>query len=387
MAVRYSPPGYASTSVRSPRNPTAPWRHLDVVLLASVLCLAGTGILMVYSSTRQRQLASGLDPQEYLKRQALFVVLGLAVMAVCILVDYRTILVAAPALFVAALLLLLLVLTPLGTTTRGAQAWFQLGPFNFQPSELAKVVVIIALGAYLSLHRGDIDTTQILGALGMAAIPLTLIYLQNDMGTGMVFVAVIMGTLLVAGAKPRHIAALTALGVLGVVAVFQLGMLKEYQLDRLAAFLDPAGEPERSSYNLRQSQIAIAAGGLTGKGVFQGTQTNLSFVPEQHTDFIFTAVGEELGFIGATTLLSLLGLVVWRTWRAATLAKDQFGSLLCVGVLSMLLFQIFENIGMTMGITPIVGIPLPFVSYGGSAMLACFAAVGLVLNVHMRRYS
>lgn len=387
MAVRYSPPRYAGTASRASRNPTAPWRNLDLVLLASVLCLAGTGILMVYSSTRQRQLASGLDPQEYLKRQALFVVLGLAVMAVCILVDYRSILVAAPALFVGAVLSLLLVLTPLGTTTRGAQAWFQMGSFNFQPSEMAKVAVIIALGGYLALHRGDIDTPQILGALGIAVIPLVLIYLQNDMGTGMVFVAVLMGMLLVAGAKPRHIAALTALGVMAVVAVFQLGIVKEYQLDRLAAFLDPAGEPERSSYNLRQSQIAIAAGGMTGKGVFQGTQTNLSFVPEQHTDFIFTAVGEELGFIGASTLLSLLGLVMWRTWRAAGLAKDQFGSLLCVGVLSMLLFQIFENIGMTMGITPIVGIPLPFVSYGGSAMLASFAAIGLVLNVHMRRYS
>ncbi len=387
MAVRYAPPRYSGTSVRSPRNPTAPWRHIDVVLLASVLCLAGTGILMVYSSTRQRQLASGLDPQEYLKRQALFVVVGLAVMAVCILVDYRTMMVAAPALFVGACFLLLLVLTPLGSTTRGAQAWFQLGPFNFQPSEIAKVAAILALAAYLSLHRGDIETPQILFTLGMAAVPLLFIYLQNDMGTGMVFIAVLMGMLLVAGAKPRHIAALTALGVMAVVAVFQLGIVKEYQLDRLAAFLDPAGEPERSSYNLRQSQIAIAAGGLTGKGVFQGTQTNLSFVPEQHTDFIFTAVGEELGFIGATTLLALLGLVMWRTWRAAALAKDQFGSLICVGVLSMLLFQIFENIGMTMGITPIVGIPLPFVSYGGSAMIACFAAVGLVLNVHMRRYS
>jgi rod shape determining protein RodA len=388
MAVGYSPPRYAGTSgARSARNPATPWRRLDVVLIASVLCLAGTGILMVYSSTRQQQLASGLDPQEYLRRQALFVVVGLAAMAVCVLVDYRTILVAAPALMAAAMLSLLVVLTPLGSSARGAQAWFALGPFNLQPSELAKVVVIIALAAYLSMHRGDIETPQILFTLGIVAVPLLLLYLQNDMGTGMVFVAVLMGVLLVAGAKPRHIAALTALGVMGVVAIFQLGIVKEYQLDRLAAFLDPAGEPERSSYNLRQSQIAIAAGGLTGRGVFQGTQTNLSFVPEQHTDFIFTAVGEELGFVGATTLLALLGLVMWRTWRAAALAKDQFGSLLCVGVLSMLLFQTFENIGMTMGITPIVGIPLPFVSYGGSALVACFAAVGLVLNVHMRHYS
>ncbi len=374
-------------ALRVARRTEAPWRRIDVVLLASVLCLAGTGLLMVYSSTRQRQLAAGLDPQHYLKRQVLYVVLGLAVMALTALVDYRSLMAAAPALMVGTVLALLLVLTPLGSSARGAQAWFQIGAFNLQPSEMAKLVLIVALGAYLSMHRGEVGTPQILGALGMVAVPLLLMYLQNDMGTGMVFVAVLMGVLLVAGARPRHIAALTALGVLGIVAIFQLGIVKEYQLDRLAAFLDPAGEPERSSYNLRQSQIAIAAGGLTGKGVFEGTQTNLSFVPEQHTDFIFTAVGEELGFVGATTLLALLGLVLWRTWRAAIMAKDQFGTLICVGVLSMLLFQIFENIGMTMGITPIVGIPLPFVSYGGSAMLACCGAVGLVLNVHMRRYS
>jgi rod shape determining protein RodA len=180
---------------------------------------------------------------------------------------------------------------------------------------------------------------------------------------------------------------LTLLGLIGVVAVLQLGILKTYQIDRLTAFMDPAGDPQRSAYNLRQSQIAIAAGGMTGKGVFKGTQTNLSFVPEQHTDFIFTAVGEELGFVGATTLLALFAIVLWRTWRAAALAKDEFGTLICVGVLAMLLFQIFENVGMTMGITPIAGIPLPFVSYGGSAMLSCFAGVGLVLNVAMRRYA
>jgi rod shape determining protein RodA len=216
---------------------------------------------------------------------------------------------------------------------------------------------------------------------------MLLIYRQPDLGTDMVFVAVLMALLLVAGAKPRHIIALTLLGLIGVVAVLQLGILKTYQIDRLTAFMDPAGDPQRSAYNLRQSQIAIAAGGMTGKGVFKGTQTNLSFVPEQHTDFIFTAVGEELGFVGATTLLALFAIVLWRTWRAAALAKDEFGTLICVGVLAMLLFQIFENVGMTMGITPIAGIPLPFVSYGGSAMLSCFAGVGLVLNVAMRRYA
>ncbi|MDQ4096592.1 MAG: rod shape-determining protein RodA, partial [Actinomycetota bacterium] len=363
-------------AVRSVRGPLAAFRQLDLVLLASVLCLCAIGVLMVYSSTRQKQIAAGLDPRNYLKRQALFIVLGLLVMVITLLVDYRALRDIAPVLWVGLLVVLVAVLTPLGASTRGAHAWFPLGPFSVEPSEIAKIVVIIVAAAYLSVHRGQLDTPQIITTLGLAAVPMILIYLQPDLGTGMVFVAVLMGMLLVAGARPRHIAALTALGVVGLVLVFQLGILKSYQLDRLSAFLDPAGDTQRSAYNLRQSQIAIAAGGVTGKGVFQGTQTNLSFVPEQHTDFIFTAVGEELGFVGASTLLALFGLVLWRTWRAAGLAKDEFGTLLCVGVLAMLLFQIFENVGMTMGLTPITGIPLPFVSYGGSSMLACFAAVG-----------
>ncbi|MGH9279536.1 MAG: rod shape-determining protein RodA [Acidimicrobiales bacterium] len=366
---------------------TGLWRRIDVVLVASVLCLVGVGLLMIYSSTRQKQLAAGLDPQNFLKRQALFLVIGVVVMLAATLIDYRELRDVAPIIWVGTVIVLLGVFTPLGSTTRGTQAWYQVGPFNFEPSEVAKIAVIVVLAAFLSAHRGALETPQIGFALAIAAIPMAIIYLQPDLGTCLVFVAVLMGMFLVAGARPRHIAALTAVGVIAVVAVFQLGILKSYQLDRLSAFLDPAGDPQRSAYNLRQSQIAIAAGGVTGRGVFQGTQTNLSFVPEQHTDFIFTAVGEELGFIGASTLLALFGLVLWRTWRAASLARDEFGTLICVGVLAMLVFQVFENVGMTMGITPITGIPLPFVSYGGSSMVACFLGIGLVLNVHMRRYS
>ncbi len=382
VGARYSP-----SAGRASRNAASPLRHIDFVLVASLVCLTGIGLLMVYSSTRQKQLAAGLDPQNYLKRQLLFIVLGFIVMAFFVAVDYRVLRDIAPVIWIGVLIVLLAVLTPLGSSTRGTQAWFQFGPFNLEPSEVAKVGLIIVLSAYLSVHRGALETPQILTVLGLAGLPMILIYRQPDLGTDLVFVAVLMGLLLVAGARPRHIAALTLLGVLGVVAVFQLGILKQYQLERLSAFLDPAGDTQRSAYNLRQSQIAIAAGGLTGKGVFRGTQTNLSFVPEQHTDFIFTAVGEELGFVGASTLLTLFGLVLWRTWRTATLAKDHFGTLICVGIIAMLLFQVFENVGMTMGITPITGIPLPFVSYGGSALLSCFAGMGLVLNVHMRRYS
>jgi rod shape determining protein RodA len=369
------------------RTPAAAWRHVDLLMVAATIGILAISLLMIYSSTRQRQIQAGLDPAFFLKRQALFVVVGLVALVLVTLVDYETIRNAVPALYGGALFVLLLVLTPLGTERRGTQAWFQVGPYQFEPSEVAKLVLIVTLAAYCANHRGDLDTTRLVTALALASGPLLLIYLQPDVGTAMVFVAILMGVLLVGGATGRQIGVLTLLGLTAIVGILQLGVLKDYQRDRLAAFLDPKEDVQRSAYNLNQSKIAIAAGGFGGRGLFQGTQTNLSFVPEQHTDFIFTAVGEELGFIGGFTLLCLFGLVMWRTWRTAAEAKDEFGRLLCVGVLSMLVFQVFENVGMTMGITPIAGIPLPLMSYGGSATVASLMAVGLVLNVHMRRFS
>jgi rod shape determining protein RodA len=373
--------------MQAPRNPAAPWRHLDLTLLLSTLGIAFIGVLMVYSSTRSKQETAGLDPAFFLKRQAVYLALGLVAMAVAALVDYRRIRDFVPILYGGAVLLLLLVISPVGTSRRGTQAWFQLGSFQFQPSEASKVVLIVALAAILAGARGSLDTNGLLIALAVALVPMALILVQPDLGTSMVFAAVVIAVLLVAGTQPRHMALLALLGLSAIVMVVQLGLLKDFQRDRLTAFLDPQSDTQRSSYNLRQSQIAIAAGGVAGRGLFQGTQTNLSFVPEQHTDFIFTAVGEELGFIGGVSLLAFFGVMMWRIWRAAVLARDQFGRLVCVGVLAMLVFQIFENVGMTMGITPITGIPLPFMSYGGSAMIASFVGIGLVLNVHMRRFS
>jgi rod shape determining protein RodA len=293
----------------------------------------------------------------------------------------------APFAFLGTVLLLVLVLSPLGSSTRGAQAWFQFGSFQFEPSEWAKLALIVCVAAYCATHRGDLDGRRLLAVIGLSAVPMALIYLQPDLGTDLVFGGILIGVLVVAGARPRHIAALVLIAIVGMVAVVQLGVLKQYQVDRLTAFANPTNDPQRSAYNQAQAKIAISSGGMLGKGLFKGTQTNLSFVPEQQTDFIFTVVGEELGFVGAFTLLALFAVVVWRTWRTATLARDLFGTLLCVGVLAMFVFQIFENVGMTMGIMPITGIPLPFMSYGGSSTVANFAAVGLVLNVHMRRFA
>jgi rod shape determining protein RodA len=214
--------------------------------------------------------------------------------------------------------------------------------------------------------------------------------LQPDLGTALVLVAIAAGILLVGGVQMKHLAALAVVGVLFTGFVLNSDMLEQYQRDRLTTFLNQDGDSaagQRERYNLDQSKIAIGAGGTFGAGLFHGSQTRLNNVPEQHTDFIFTAVGEELGFVGAGTLLALFAIVIWRIWRIAQLARDDFGSLVCVGVMAMLLFQIFENVGMTMGIMPITGIPLPLVSYGGSSTLATFASLGLVLNVHARRFS
>jgi rod shape determining protein RodA len=370
-------------------NPASPWRHLDLVLVGCIAAIAAIGTLMVYSATRGPGGGVPYDAS-FAKRQALFVCIGFGVLAVTTLVDYRRIRDFALPAYVACCLLLALVVSPLGSKRNGAQAWFQLGPFQLQPSEMTKIAVIVALSALVSQFRDELDLRRLGAALLVAGIPLGLIMLQPDLGTALVLVAIVAGILLVGGVQMKHLAALTVVGVLFSGWVLTSDRLEDYQVARLTTFLNQDGDAaagQRERYNLDQSKIAIGAGGTFGAGLFHGSQTRLNNVPEQHTDFIFTAVGEELGFVGAGTLLSLFAIVIWRIWRTAQLARDDFGALVCVGVMAMLLFQIFENVGMTMGIMPITGIPLPLVSYGGSSTLATFAALGLVLNVHARRFS
>lgn len=367
------------------RNPAAPWRHVDLLLLGSVGLIAIIGALMVFSSTR----GTSNEPANtaVLQRHLSFVAAGMTVMALTTMADYRRFRDWAPIFYGAVCVLLLGVISPFGTEVNGAQAWFQMGPFQLQPSEFSKIAVIIGL-ASLGAHFGaDIDLRRLAVLLAVPGIPLFLIMLQPDPGTAMVFVAITMGVLLVAGVRAKHIAGLTLLGLTAVVGLLSSGLLADYQKDRLTVFLNPAAGLQAEAYNLNQSKIAIGSGGVLGKGLFNGTQTQLDIVPEQHTDFIFTAVGEELGFLGAATLLVLFAVVGWRIWRIAQLSRDHFGVLLCVGVLSMLAFQIFQNAGMTMGIMPITGIPLPYVSYGGSSTIALFAGLGLVQSVHMRRFT
>jgi rod shape determining protein RodA len=363
-----------------------PLRHLDPVLLVAVLALGIVGLVTIYSATHASLVAQRIDPGFYLKKQLTFVTLGIVVILVAASFDYRFAKVYAGIVYVASLALLVLVRTPLGTTIRGSQRWFQLFGFQLAPSEFAKLALVAMLAAFLSeLRSSDLSLRDLYRATAIAASPGLLVFLQPDLGTSIVMVAILVGILVVAGARPRHLGVLALTAVVLFFGTLQLGLVKDYQIARLTAFFDPQNDPQRSDYNRNQAEIAIGSGGLFGRGYLKGTQTNLDFVPEQHTDFIFTVVGEEFGFVGAIFVLMLFALLIWRAVRIALLAKDPFGTYLAAGIASMLAIQVFVNVGMTLGIMPITGIPLPFVSYGGSSFLTNCAAVGLLLNVHMRR--
>jgi rod shape determining protein RodA len=340
---------------------------------------------MIYSTTHLRVPG---DPYYFVKRQAMFAAIGLVVMVVFLIVDYHRLRDLALVFYGATVLMLVAVLAPLGSNIKGHQAWFQLpGGFTIQPSELAKFGLIVALAGYCNHYRGELDAWRLMVIVAFVGVPIGLVLLQPDLGTVMVFAVIVVMVLAMAGVSGKQLVILGLLAITGVYAVVGLGLLKQYQLDRLTTFIDPkSGDASSTSYNQSQSQAAIANGRVEGEGLLHGSQTQGGFVPEQHTDFIFTAVGEELGFVGCALLLSLFAMVMWRTWRTARLSRDFFGALVAAGVLAMLAFQMFENVGMTMGIMPVTGIPLPFMSYGGSSLIAGYACIGLVANVSMRRF-
>jgi len=365
-----------------------PIRHLDPVLLVATAALAIVGLLMVYSSTRTALNALGLDPGVYVKKQAVFLALGVVVVLLMTAFDYRFLKVYAGIIYVASLALLVLVRTPIGSTVRGSQRWFSLFGFQFAPSEVTKLAVIVMLAALLSeLRSRELSLSDVYRATAIAALPALLVFLQPDLGTSIVIASVLVGVLVVAGARARQLGVLALMAVVLILGAFQLGLVKDYQIARLTGFFDPQNDPQRTDWNRHQAEIAIGSGGLTGRGYLKGPQTNLDFVPEQHTDFIFTVVGEEFGFVGAIGVLLLFGVLIWRAFRIALLSKDPFGTYVAAGIASMFAIQIFVSVGMTIGIMPITGIPLPFVSYGGSSLLTNCVAVGMLLNVHMRRFT
>jgi len=362
-------------------------RRVDTVLVASVLALTALGALLVWSATRHRLAAAGLDPQAVLERHLLNLTIGLLIGLVTALVDHRMLRAYAPIGYAASCAGLLAVLI-FGATIHGAHSWIVLGGgFQIQPSEFAKVGLVVSMAMLLSERRdgeGVPRGSDVALVLALAAVPLGLVLLQPDVGTAMVLAFVILGVLVVSGASARWVVGLLVAGGLAAVLAVQIGVLEDYQVERFTSFANPAADADGAGYATRQARIAIGSGGLFGKGLFEGGQTSGAFVPEQETDFIFSVAGEEFGLLGGGLIIVLLGLVLWRGLTIATRAPDLFGRLAATGVVVWFAFQSFVNIGMTLGITPVTGLPLPFVSYGGSAMFANLMAVGLLLNVHSR---
>jgi len=364
----------------------SPVRHVDLPLVAAAVGLSVLGLLMIYSSTHRSAAEFGADPGLYLKKQIVFLILGIVGMVVAFVIDIGLAQAYAPIFYLGAVALLLLVRTPIGSSALGAQRWFQVAGFQFSPSLFSRLAVAGMLAAVLADMKGEITLPDVWRVVSLAAIPMFLVFIQPDIGTTIILATIMVAQLVVAGTRVRYLVVLALAALVAIVGAFQLHIIKQYQIERLTGFLDSTQTSQTASYNLQQSEIAIGAGGITGTGYLKGSQTNLDFVPEQHTDFIFTVVGEELGFAGAALLLVLFAILLWRTYRIAAQARDPFGTYLAAGIAAMFAIQMFVNVGMTMGIMPITGIPLPFVSYGGSALIADFIAIGLLLNIRARRF-
>ncbi|MEP6623778.1 MAG: rod shape-determining protein RodA [Acidimicrobiia bacterium] len=373
-------------SERRERFLSSPVRHLDPLLFGSAALLAALGTLMIYASTRHRLEIQHVDPLYFVKRQVIAIVVGVVVMVGLMLIDYRR-LRELSLIGYGATVLMLIVVLKFGVSVKGAQARFDIGAFQMQPGEFAKIFLTLVLAAYCTIHREEMNARRLVIALAICALPMGLIMLQPDLGTDVVLMAMAFTILLMAGTKARHLVVLLLLAMTLAVVAVDAGVLDQYQLDRLTQFDNNGADTQGAGYNQDQAVTAVGTGGLTGQGLFGGSQTIGAHVPEQHTDFIFTVVGEELGFVGGAFVLGLFAVIVWRTSRAARLAQDPFGMLVCMGVLAMFVAQVFENVGMATGIMPVTGIPLPFMSYGGSSVIVSFASIGLVGNVRMRRFS
>lgn len=354
------------------------WRDLDLVLVATTAALIAFGFVVLASAT-----AGAGDPRPYLQARALHLTLGVAALGLTVLVGYHRLCALWRWLYLLTLALLVAVMV-VGDVRLGAQRWISLGPLGaFQPSELAKVTLILTLARHLDGRKPPETLWGLAPYLLHVALPGLLIVQQPDMGTGMVLVAIAAGMLFLAGVRLRVLAGLAGLGLMGFP--FLWSFLHDYQRRRLLVFLNPDIDPLGAGYALNQAKIAVGSGQLWGKGLFAGTQNLLRFIPEQHTDFIFTVVGEELGFVGAAVLLALFLVWLWRALAIAAAAPDRLGRLVAGGVAVMVLCHVVVNVGMTVGLMPITGIPLPFLSYGGSALLSLCTATGLLLNIGMGR--
>ena len=371
------------------RNRQSLVKGFDPVLTAVVGLLLFIGTLLVWAATRDWYTRNGLDGQYYLKRHIINIMIGLILAYGTTVIDYRLLRAYTPLLWGAGVLGLTIVLIPgLGSEINGARAWIALpGGFQIQPAELAKISIIIGMSMILSERTHDSDgpsSKDVLQALVIAAIPVLLIIMQPDMGTILIISAAVVTIIAVSGSPARWVAGLLLIAVLGGFVAVKAGVISDYQINRLQTFVDPNADTQGAGYQLRQARITVGSGGFIGTGLFNGPQTNGRFVPEQQTDFIFTVAGEELGFLGSGAILILYLILLMRAFSIARRTNDPFGRLVCTGVIAWFAFQIFENIGMTMGLMPMTGVPLPFISYGGSSMFATLIGVGLLQNVHAR---
>jgi rod shape determining protein RodA len=357
----------------------------DLMLVIPYLLLSAMGLVMIYTASAPRLEEAGVSPTRELEQQAAFVLVGFAAFAIVSVISLSVVRPWVPALYLGSVVTLVLVLSPLGSAVKGAQRWIQLGPIRFQPSEIAKLAVILGLAMLLSAAARPMRWDRVARAVLIVVVPAVLIFLQPDLGTMLTFGFIAGVMIFIAGATWRQMAALLVAGLVTTVAVFQAGVIKTYQITRLTAFLDETSDVLNTQYNQFQSQIAIGTGGLFGKGLFNGTQTNLRFVPEQSSDFIFTAVGEQLGFAGSLFVLVMFGLIIWRVLVAAANARDRFGQLAAAGVAALVAFHVFVNIGMTIRVMPVTGLPLPFMSSGGTVFVVMSVALGMAHSVWMRR--
>lgn len=373
-------------NVRS--SPGDPSRNVDWVLLLTQAALVVCGCLTVYAASRTK----GADlPYGYLyaTRQVIFVIISILAMFAVMSLDYAWLRERARFFYGLTIVLLMLIFL-LAKVSNGAQLSFDVGPIKLQPAEFAKVTVMFALAAFLSDSNSDsVNYERFVGALWLGGVPTVLIILQPDLGSSSVLVALMMGLLLVAGAKAKYIAMITALALSTVGAAVVTGLVNSYQTIRIKAWLNPnSGEEKLRSYIFQGKNAlrATATGGLTGKGWLHGPITNTKGdIPVQWADFPFSAIGEMFGLLGCAVVIGLFGLALFRIWRIAHLSRDLLGTYICAGVFTMMLWQVFQNIAMTLGLMPITGLPLPFISYGGSGTVTYFVLFGLVQSVHMRR--
>ncbi len=364
---------------------------MDWVLITSAFVLSVLGAFLVWSATRQSFIEQGMNSATYFWKQVLNIVIGVSLGFVLSRFDHRMLRAYTPVIYGFSILGLIVVLSPLGTTVNGAQNWISLGGgFSVQPSEFTKVALVTALAFLLADkgHTGDTESQptnrEIVTALASVGFPALLILLEPDLGTVIVICVSAVSVVAVSGAPRRWV-----LGILGAIvaactlAVSPLSPLKEYQLARITCFVNPQAGVRDICFQQIQSRIAVGAGGITGQGLFHGQQTQGRFVSYNYTDSIISVAGEELGLVGSLLIVALLSVIVWRGVVIAYQATDLFGRLVAVGVVCWFAFQAFENIGMNLGIMPITGVPLPFMSYGGSSMFACWLGIGLLVNIHM----